>query len=260
MSVTFESALESFRSGDYAETLPLLGSLPPSPRREIYRLAAAGLSAHPVKGPALRAYWDAVLPILEGTPDPGLLEEARQVLSVFANTVFRNCNSWQALEYAKLQGDVKLEKKEFLFNEFQRVLLAADREYRAMLYALYGYAALADAVGPKAGAPKFLQGVLKNLLQTAQLQFQIGLQEEYDPLTLARYACKLDLSALPDGEQTRRELLDAALTGEQALAQWEEFAPYADPAKKTALEKEVRKARLSEKLQFWKRLKKAVRS
>lgn len=257
MSETLSQAVQLFQSGDYADALSQLERLPDSPRREIYRLAAAGLSVDPVKGPALEACWKGLQPILEADPQPALLEEARQVLSVFANTVFRNCNSWQSLEYAKLQADVELDKKEYLFREFQRILLLADEEYRSILRVLYGYAALADARGPKAGNQAFVDGALKNMLQVAQLQFQIGLQEEFDPLILAEYACSLELTEEQDA--VRRELLDTALTGQKALDRWEFFAPYANPTKKKALEKEIRKANLSEKLQFWKRIKAAVR-
>lgn len=256
MSEALSQAVQLFQSGDYAGALSQLEQLPDSPRREIYRLAAAGLSVDPVKGPALEACWKGLLPLLEADPRPELLEEARQVLSVFANTVFRNCNSWQSLEYAKLQADVTLEKKEYLFREFQRILLLADEEYRSVLRVLYGYAALADARGPKAENQEFLDGALKNMLQAAQLQFQIGLQEEFDPLVLAEYACRLELNQ--EQAAVRRELLDTALTGQKALDRWESFAPYADPAKKKALEKEIRRANLSEKLKFWKRIKAAV--
>lgn len=256
MSEILSQSIQLFQSGDYSGALSQLEQAPSCPRREIYRLAATGLSVYPVKGPALESCWSELLPVLEADPRPELLEEARQVLSVFANTVFRNCNSWQSLEYAKLQADVQLEKKEYLFREFQRILLLADEEYRAILRVLYGYAALADAKGPKANHPNFLDGALKNMLQIAQLQFQIGLQEEFDPMVLAQYACQLTLTQEQDA--VRRELLDTALSGQKALDQWETFAPYANPAKKKALEKELRKARVSEKLQFWKRIKAAV--
>lgn len=258
-TVTFDTALSLFQEGDYAKALEQLEALPESPRREVYRLAAAGLSSHPVKGEALVKFWDALYPLLNENRDHALVEEGRGVLSVFANTVFRNCNQWQMLEYAKIQKDVKLENKEFMFDEFRRLLLIADDEYRTVLRAMYGYAALADEMCKEGADEAFILGALKNMQQIAELQFQIDLREEYDPLVLAEYACRLDLSSIPEGDEKRRELLNYALQGEQALQRWGEFAPYADPAKKKELEKEVRKAHFAEKLKFWKRIKKAVR-
>lgn len=256
--VTMESALALFCDGDYGQALTQLEALPASPRQQIYVLAARGLSCHPVKGTALASFWDDLRPLLQAEPSWDLLEEGRQVLSIFANTVFRNCNDWQKLEYAKLQGDVSLEKKEYLFREFQRVLLAADVEYRAVLYALYGYAALADARYQDQAPEAFRLGALKNMQQIGDLQYQIGLQEEYDPMVLAYYACRMKLEVGSEEDSLRRDLLDTVLTGEKALEQWDAFQPYANPAKKKELEKQVRRAHVSEKLKFWKRIKASI--
>lgn len=258
-----EMALARFTAGDYPQAAELLeqvlASEPENLRAKIGCLTARALAHTPVKGEALRQTWGEIRELLESCATWEIAEEARQAVSILANTVYRNCNDWQKMEYAALQKDVNFEKKEYVLQQFQRILLAADVEYRAVLEFLYGYAALARQMLD--GAPEdFVRGAVKNMLFAAELQYEIGLQEEFDPLILAGYVCEMDLSALSDGEELRQELLKATLHGEHALARWEEFAPYAPPELRRELEKEVRKARFVEKLQFWKRLKKKVRS
>lgn len=250
-----DAFLEKFNAGAYAEAAALLEADSTSLEARLLLPAARAMAEETVNAAALCAAWEQVKPVLEAGVSHDQAEQARAWMAVVANTVYTRCNDWQKVEYGALQKDVSFERKEYVLKEFQRILLAADVEYRGVLTFLYGYAAI--AAGMEAGAPvEFRRGALKNLYQACELQFEIGLQDEFDPLLLAGYACAMDLTGIEDGEEQRRELLDNALHGEKALARFEEFAKYAPEGKRKELEKEVKKARFLERIQFWKRIKK----
>lgn len=260
-----KSVAEKIKEGSYdsavEELRPLLAENQEDSRIRLYDLISTGLSASPVTGEELTKTWEQIEPLLEATPQYDFLEEARQLLSIYANAVYTRCNEWQMLEYALLQKDVSFEKKELVLKEFQKILLKADIEYKAVLNVFYGYTALSTKIAQMNAPVDFLTGALKTMTDAAKLQGEIGLEEAYDPLNLALYACSLKLPKdLEEVWEMRRQLLDLCLHGEIALARWEEFAPYANPDKKKELEKEVNKLLRREKLKFWKRLGKAKKN
>jgi len=251
--------LEQFKNGDYKGALKALEALEAegfeNPRICIYALAAKGLSETPVKGEGLTRAWNGIKELLKDGREYSLLEETRQVMMLYANAVYCNCNDRQKMEYTVLQKDVSFENKERLLHDFQRILLEADTEYKAILQVVYEYAAMAAAKGNTSEAStEFLEGALKSMLMAAELQAEIGLEEIFDPMELARCACQLRLSDnMTEAWETRRELLSITLRGEKALGEWEIFAPYAAPGKKAELEREVKKLRRREKLRSWMR-------
>lgn len=257
--LSLESAIEKFNNGDYTNAAQNLKSLlkqdPDNIRIRLYYMVSLGLSAAPVKGEDLTSVWHQAEDLLRQTEAYDLMEEARQLLSIYANAVYIRCNDWQKMEYALLQKDVSLEKKDLVLKEFQRILLEADVEYRAVLTVLYGYAAFSAERATYPGAPAdFLEGALKTMTEAAKLQGEIGLEEDFDPLNLAAFACRLRLSEdMAEAWETRRNLLNLCLHGEKALARWEEFAPYAHSKKQKELEAEVKKSRRREKFKVWKR-------
>ncbi|MCI8599371.1 MAG: hypothetical protein HFJ10_13195 [Lachnospiraceae bacterium] len=257
--ISLESAIETFNNGEYADAAQdlkfLLEQEPDNFRIRLYYLVSLGLSASPVKGEDLTKVWNQAESLLRQTEEYNLMEEARHLLSIYANAVYIRCNDWQKMEYALLQKDVSFEKKELVLKEFQRILLEADVEYRAVLNVLYGYAALCAERASKPGTPSaFLEGALKTMTEAAQLQGEIGLEEDFAPLNLALFACRLHLEEnMAEAWEMRRNLLDLCLHGEKALSQWETFAPYAHAGKQKELEAEVKKIRRREKFKVWKR-------
>ena len=257
--VLLETAIKKFEDGDYAGTVQELESLgagtSENPRLRLYYLVSQGLSEKPAKGEGLARVWEQVLGMLKETADYGLLEEARRIMMVYANAVYCNCNDWQKLEYALLQKDVCFENKEKLLKEFQRVLLAADEEYKAVLGVVYDYARLAAEKSISEDVPpEFLEGTLKSMVMAAELQAEVGLEEVFEPIELGRQACRLQLQKeMAEAWEMRQELLNVCLHGEKALTEWETFALYAAPEKKAELETEVKKLRRREKLKSWAR-------
>lgn len=257
--LSLESAIETFKSGSYAaaaqELKLLLEQNPDQTRIRLYYLISSGLSATPVKGEDLIKTWSEVSQLLTHSESYEFFEEARQLLSIYANAVYIRCNDWQKMEYTLLQKDVSFENKELLLKEFQRILLKADVEYKAVLQVLYEYSALCAEHCSRSDAPAdFFNGVLKTMTEAARLQGEIGLEEDFDPMALAVYACRLNLKEeMSETWEQRRCLLDLCLHGEKALSRWEEFAPYAHAEKQKDLEAEAKKIRRKEKLRFWKR-------
>lgn len=255
----FEAAKEKWIEGSYdaaaQELHALLARYPEDTRIRLHYLVCLGLSAVPVKGEALIDTWEQAAELLKQTPQQEFWEEARQLFSVYANAVYIHCNEWQKLEYALLQKDVNFEKKELVLKEFQKILLKADVEYKAILKVYYGYASLCAEYFTEPDIPaSFLEGALKTMTDAAKLQGEIGLEEDYNPMDLALAACRLPLSqGMTEAWDMRRELLDLCLHGEEALARWEEFAPYANPSKQKELTAEVNKLRRRARLKFWKR-------
>ena len=257
----FEAAMEKWKEGAYdcaaREFEDLLSENPDNPRIRLYCLVSRGLSADAVTGVALADTWEQSAELLKQNPDHEFWEEARQLFSVYANAVYIRCNDWQKLEYALLQKDVSFEKKELVLKEFQKILLKADVEYKAVLTVYYGYASLLSGHFTERDAPAaFVEGALKTMTDAAKLQGEIGLEEDYNPLDLAQYACRLPISQdMADAWDMRRLLLDLCLHGEQALNRWAEFAPYANPEKQKELTAEVNRLRRRAKLKFWRRPK-----
>ena len=66
-----------------------------------------------------------------------------------------------------------------MLGEFQKILLKADVEYKAVLTVYYGYASLLSGHFTERDAPAaFFEGALKTMTDAAKLQGEIGLEEE----------------------------------------------------------------------------------
>lgn len=248
-----DEAAKKFQEGDYEGVRDLLEKIQDNAdgRTELYRMAGAALTEKWVKGEALRRDWASLKPWLEGE-NWTFLDEARRVMSVYANAVYRGCNMHQQMEYARMNGQVSLETKEELLREFQKTLLEADEEYRAVLEVLHGLAVCAAGQKGEAGE-EHLEGSLKAMMNCAKLQAEIGLEEEYPLMELARAACALKLpEEKRELQELRREVLNLTLQ-EEALDDWAYFENFADMEKKTELEKKRMKRQRKERLQFWKR-------
>lgn len=247
-----EEAANRFRDGDYEGTLALLTEEEQEDGRALlYRTAGSALAGASVKGEQLRRDWRELKPYLE-QGNWKLLDEARQVMSVYANAVYRACNTRQQVEYTRMNGQVSLETKEALLKEFQKILLEADEEYRAVLEVLHDWAGYAAGQRGEV-CEAWLEGALKFMKTCAELQAEIGLEEEYPLMELARAACALELPE--ENEELwklRREVLDLTLQ-EEALDDWMAYERFSDPKKKQELEKKRTKRQRKEKLQFWKR-------
>ena len=249
-----EEAAKKFWDGDYEGTVALVTEKAEEKtdgRAELYRRAGSALAGGPIQGEGLRRDWEALKPLLE-QGDWALLDEARRVMSVYANAVYRACNTRQQLEYTRMNGEVSLETKEALLKEFQKILLEADEEYRAVLTVLHDWAGYAAGQKGEAGEA-YLEGALKSMKNCAELQAEIGLEKEYPLMNLARAACALEL---PEEKEElwklRREVLNLTLQ-EEALDDWTSYEAYTDPEKKKELEKRRTKRRRREKIQFWKK-------
>ena len=257
---TLHDALELFDRKEYSAALSIFENLAEdkAPKAQLYGACCKFLAATPATAALLGQTWQTVLGLLEQTEETenrfAFAEEARMALALCTTALYRACNDRQMLEYGMLQKDVSFEKKEYVLREFQRVLKAADEDYRAVLTVIYGYAAFAVALSGKA-AEEFYLGLLQYMHSAVSLQAEIGLSEEFDPLLLAKYACGLPLDPeMEEAVEERNKLLADALTTPDALKDWETFAPFAQAAgvKREVLEKEERKRQRIEKLKFWK--------
>lgn len=184
----------------------------------------------------------------------------KKLMAICTAAVYRNCNDHQMVEYAMLNKDVKLEKKEFIFDEIRRVLLEADEEYKVCLLVMREYGQMACAAsGQEQADEEFFLQTLNYIQAAVDLQNEAGLTKEFSALDLAEKACTLAIREDMDRAlEARNRLLQTVLHGEAALERWETLGTYAEAAGVTrkSLEKEAKVAALKEKLKFWKYLKK----
>ncbi len=259
-----QEALALFSQKEYARALPLFDRLARAgdKRAQLYQACCRFLIAQPGTPDLLRKTWDAVRPLLEQGvegEDPFLFaEETRRALALCTTALYRACNDRQMVEFTLLKKDVSFENKEYVLSEFQRLLNAADEDYRAVLTVIYEYAAYAMAL-PGERDKAFSLGLLQYMRAAVSLQAEIGLSEEFDPLILAKYACHLILDPeMEEAAKERNRLLADALKTPDALKDWDLFAPFAEEAgvSREALEKQARKRERREKLKFWKKYEK----
>ncbi len=180
----------------------------------------------------------------------------KTALAICTAAVYRSCNDHQMLEYANLNKDVKLEKKEYVFDEIRRVLLEADEEYKVCLDVMKEFCAMASVLPGQEQAPEaFFLAVLSYLKAAADLQNESNLDKYFPQLDLTAMACSLKIGeGMEEAIAARKELVALTLVGQGALDRWEEFAPYAAEAgiQRAAIEKKVRRRENLEKLKFWK--------
>lgn len=217
-------------------------------------------------GAELSPVWEQVKAMLEKiiaekTPAEvfAAAEEVKQAMAICTVAVYRSCNDRQKMEYDALNKDVKLENRDYIFDEIRRVLLEADEEYKACLQVIYAYAQLVCKLPDQEQAPEsFFLAVLSYVQMAVDLQNESGLTKLFPQLDLGEFACGLELGeGMNDALAARNKLMQTVLEGEEALARWEFFAPYAQMAGVTraSVEKKVKRAQLLEKLKFWKKLK-----
>lgn len=222
-------------------------------------------------GTQLMPVWEQIRVLLENVIARGsaaeaftAAEEVKKALSICTAAVYRSCNERQKAEYANLNKDVKLENKEYIFDEIRRVLLEADEEYKVCLKVMYDYARLVSALPGQEEAPEsFFVAVLSYIQMAADLQQECNQEKLFSPLDLGRFACALKLGEeMNEALPIRNAILQTILQGEEALRHWDEFAPYAAKAGilREKVERKVKWRQFLEKLKFWKRMKEAVNS
>lgn len=221
-------------------------------------------------GAELMPVWEQIKPMLEAVIARGpaaavfqAAEEVKQALAICTAAVYRSCNDRQKAEYANLNKDVKLENKEFIFDEIRRVLLEADEEYKVCLWVMRGYAELVCKLPDQSQAPEsFFLAVLSYIRMAVDLQNESNLEKLFPQLDLAACACALELGeGMREALAARNELMKIVMVGQEAMDRWAQFQPYAEAAGVTyaAIERKVKRGQFLEKLKFWKRLKEAVR-
>ena len=221
-------------------------------------------------GQELDPLWEKLRPMLEGslaaaqTPETAfaVAEVAKQALAICTTAVYRSCNDRQKVEYAELNNLVKLENKEFIFDEIRRILLAADEEYKVCLKLMYEFTDLASQLPHQEKAPEsFFLAVLSYIQTAVDLQNESNQEKLFSQLNLAAFACRLSLGeGMTEAQAARNTLMQTVMVGQEALDRWDEFAPFAEAAGVTrkAIEKKVKMAAFLEKLKFWKHLKAKV--
>lgn len=219
-------------------------------------------------GEELNPLWEKIRPMLDSalaaarTPEAAfaVAEQVKQGLAICTTAVYRSCNDRQKLEYAELNKEVKLENKEFIFDEIRRILLEADEEYKVCLKVMYEFSEIASALPHQDQAPEsFFLAVLSYVQAAVDLQNESNQEKLFPQLNLAAFACRLKLGEdMNEAKAARNELMKTVMVGQAALDRWEEFAPYAEAAGVTykVIDKKVKRAQFLEKLKFWKTLKK----
>ena len=219
-------------------------------------------------GHELVPVWENLRPLLEralaAAQSPAeafaIAEQAKQGLAICTAGVYRSCNDRQKAEYAELNKEVKLENKEFIFDEIRRILLEADEEYKVCLKVMYEFSEIASALPHQDQAPEsFFLAVLSYVQAAVDLQNESNQEKLFPQLNLAAFACRLKLGEdMNEAKAARNELMKTVMVGQAALDRWEEFAPYAEAAGVTykVIDKKVKRAQFLEKLKFWKTLKK----
>lgn len=213
----------------------------------------------------LAPLWEQVKAMLLAevqTQPPRCFQSAVQIKTAAAictAAVYRSCNDHQMVEYAALNKEVKLEQKEFIFNEIQRVLLEADEQYKVCLTVMREFAEIACRIPNQTLAEEefFLQ-VLSYIQAAIDLQTECDLVKFFSALDLCELACGLAIREdMTDALESRGKLLQSVLHGEAALERWDFFAPYAEAAgiARKTLEKQAKRAQMAEKLKFWKKIK-----
>lgn len=221
-------------------------------------------------GAELAPVWENIRPLLEQaladarSPAEAFAaaEQAKQGLAVCTAAVYRSCNDRQKAEYANLNKDVKLENKEYIFDEIRRVLLEADEEYKVCLKVMYEFSDLVSALPDQDQAPEsFFLAVLSYLQTAVDLQNESNQEKLFPQLDLAAFGCRLGLRGdMAEAQTARNTLMKTVMAGQEALDRWEEFAPYAEAAgvSRQSIEKKVHRTQFLEKLKFWKHLKKRI--
>ena len=222
-------------------------------------------------GEELNPLWEKIRPLLEKalaaaqTPEEAfaVAEQVKQGLAICTTAVYRSCNDRQKLEYAELNKEVKLENKEFIFDEIRRILLAADEEYKVCLKIMYEFTDTVSQLPHQEKAPEsFFLAVLGYIQMAVDLQNESNQEKLFPQLNLAAFACRLQLAdGMKEAQAARNVLMQTVMVGQEALDRWDEFAPFAEAAGVTrnAIEKKVKRAAFLEKLKFWKRLKTKAR-
>ena len=261
-----EEAVAAFEKTNYTKAgglfLEAVALKPEATESSVYALVCPFMSGDRT-AERLAPLWEQMKEKLAAALEAGDFAAAVTVKKLMANctaAVYRNCNDHQMVEYAMLNKDVKLEKKEFIFDEIRRVLLEADEQYKICLLVMREFGQMAcDAAGQEKAEDEFFLQTLNYIQAAVDLQNEAGLTKEFSALDLAQKACTLSIREDMDlALEARNKLLQTVLHGEPALERWETLGQYAEAAGVTrkSLEKEAKVAALKEKLKFWKYLKK----
>lgn len=222
-------------------------------------------------GAELDPLWEKLCPMLENalasaqSPEEAfaVAEQFKQALAICTTAVYRSCNDRQKLEYAELNKEVKLENKEFIFDEIRRILLEADEEYKVCLKIMYEFSDRASKLPHLEKAPEsFFLAVLSYIQTAVDLQNESNQEKLFPQLDLAAFGCRLPLGdGMSEAQAVRNTLMQTVMVGQAALDRWDEFAPFAEAAgvSRKAIDKKVKRAAFLEKLKFWKHLKTKVR-
>lgn len=282
-AAVFAEAEGKFDNGLYAAALTLFaeaeemqpGALPP----KLYLPACRLLTGVP-SGDRLKQAWAEIAPLLEeavSLPDPqdalAAVRTARRAVSVCTAAVYRILSSQQIAEYSALNRDVqfdnkayvldqvksKLDSREHVFDEIQRILLEADDEYRCILRVMHDFSRIVSGCGCLGQADEaLLAGIFRYMTSEADMIDACSLESEFSPLELAEYGCRIPVpEGMDSAAEERNKLLRSALKSTAVLERWDEFAPYARAAgiSRETLEKKARREQLLQKLKFWKKRK-----
>ena len=258
----FEKCLYTKAAGLFEEAAALS---PENTEAPVFADACHFLAGEQI-GQNLLPVWEKTRLILERVIREAPAEEVfayaqliKRIMSICTAAVYRSSNDRQKVEYAALNKEVKLENKEFIFDEIRRVLLEADEEYKAVLKIMYEYAQLVYQLPHQELAEEsFFVNVIGYMQMAVDLQQESGLQEPFAGVELAEFACRMKIGeGMTEALNLRNTLLKATLQGADALEKWDFFGPYAEAAgiSRLSLEKRLQRKAFLEKLKFWKKLK-----
>ena len=269
-----EEARNAFRGTLYTSASTLFAQAaamePGNPEAAMYAVISPFMAGQRL-GQELNPLWEKLRPMLEGalaaarSPEEAfaVAEQVKQGLAICTVAVYRSCNDRQKLEYAELNKEVKLENKEYIFDEIRRILLAADEEYKVCLKIMYEFSDIVSKLPHQEKAPEsFFLAVLGYIQMAVDLQNESNQEKLFPQLDLAAFGCRMQLGeGMTEALAARNTLMQTVMVGQEALDRWDEFAPFAEAAGVTrkSIEKQVKRAAFLEKLKFWKHLKAKVR-
>ena len=281
LTAVLADAQAKFDNAQYAAAMTAFEQVqdmqPDSVAAKLYIPACRFLSGDHT-GERLAPAWEEIFPVFEQavSQKDGALQAvrmARRVASVCTAAVYRNMSVQQISEYATLNRDVqfdgkadaleevknKLDAKEHVFDEIQRILLAADDQYRCILRVMHSFARTVSRSGCLEQADEeLLASIFKYMASEADVIDECGLESEFSALELAEYGCRIPVrDEMADALEERNNLMRAALRSPAALERWDFFEPYAQAAgiHRQTLEKKARRQQRMEKLMFWKKKK-----
>lgn len=265
----YAAAMALFEEADRAQ--------PDSAPAKLYLPACRFLTGVP-SGDRLELAWGEMAPVLEQALSRDdtqsalrAIAAARRAVSVCTAALYRSLSVRQISEYAELNKNVqfdssayvldevknKLDVKEHVFDEIQRILLEADDQCRCILRVMHDFSRMVSPCGCLAQADEaLLVSLFKYMTSEADLIDECGLEAEFSLMDLAEFGCRIPIpEGMDSAAEERNNLIRSTLRSTAALERWDAFAPFAQAAgvSRQALEKKARREQRLEKLMFWKK-------